>query len=127
MGIFVVIKNCIMTFLRNFFASCLGTLVAFGIAFFMIFVLISALSDIESSTTIGDKVVLELDFQGYVKDRVADAAQDPFSAFADPSMGLDQMLLAIKVAKEDSREEALVLETPILWVVFHKFIVLEKP
>jgi protease-4 len=112
MGIFVVIKNCIMTFLRNFFASCLGTLVAFGIAFFMIFVLISTLSDIESSTTIGDKVVLELDFQGYVKDRVADAAQDPFSAFADPSIGLDQMLLAIKVAKEDSRVKGISIRNP---------------
>jgi len=96
-----------MTFLRNFFASCLGTLVAFGIAFFMFFALVSALSDFEPPTSIGNKVLLELDFQGLVKDRVADQSQDPFAAFANPVMGLDQILLAIKVAKEDSRVQGI--------------------
>ena len=96
-----------MTFLRNFFASCLGTLVAFGVAFFMFFSIITALSDMEPQTVIGNKVVLELDFQGSVKDRIADQSQDPFGAFGNPQMGLDQILLAIQVAKEDSRVQGI--------------------
>ena len=101
-----------MTFFRNFFASCLGTLVAFGIAFFMFFVLISALSDLEPSAPIGNKVLLELDFQGIIKDRVADQGQDPFAAFADPILGLDQILLAIQVAKEDERVQGISIKNP---------------
>ena len=96
-----------MAFLRNFFASCLGTLVAFGVAFFMFFSIITALSDMEPQTVIGNKVVLELDFQGSVKDRIVDQSQDPFGAFGNPQMGLDQILLAIEVAKEDSRVQGI--------------------
>ena len=96
-----------MAFLRNFFASCLWTLVAFGVAFFMFFSIITALSDMEPQTVIGNKVVLELDFQGSVKDRVVDQSQDPFGAFGNPQMGLDQILLAIEVAKEDSRVQGI--------------------
>lgn len=101
-----------MTFFKNFFASCLGTLVAFGIAFFMFFAVISSLSQMEPTTTIGSKVLLELDFQGFIKDRVADATQDPFSSFADPMMGLDQILLSIEVAASDDRVQGISIKNP---------------
>lgn len=101
-----------MAFLRNFFASCLGTLVAFGVAFFMFFTIIAGLSDMEPKTVIPNKVVLELDFQGMVKDRVADQSQDPFAALGNPPLGLDQILLAIAVAKEDSRVQGISIRNP---------------
>lgn len=101
-----------MTFFRNFFASCLGTLVAFGIAFFMFFSFITALSDLESPTVIENNVLLSLDFQGVVKDRIADQGQDPFGAFANPVVGLDQVLLAIGVAKGDSRVKGITIDNP---------------
>lgn len=106
------IKIFAMTFFRNFFASCLGTLVAFGIAFFMFFAIISSLSQMEPATTIGSNVLLELDFQGFVKDRVADQAQDPFASFADPTMGLDQILLSIEVAASDDRVKGISIKNP---------------
>jgi protease-4 len=96
-----------MTFLRNLLAAILGCLLAFGIIF-CIFLLFAALVGSGSDTVnVKSKSVLELQMQAPVSDYVGNNAEDPFALLAGPSLGLDQILNAIRVAKNDAKIEGI--------------------
>ncbi len=90
-----------MNFLRNFLAAILGCLVAFGIIFFMFFLFASLLGSSEDTVVVKKNSVLELQLQLPISDYVGANADDPFSILFQKSQGLDEILNAIEVAKED--------------------------
>lgn len=90
-----------MNFLRNLLAAIIGTLIASGIIFVMFFIFISLLSKTEDSVSIKKNSVLELQLQQPISDYVGDNALDPFTGIFQPSQGLDEILNAITVAKND--------------------------
>ncbi len=90
-----------MNFLRNLLAAILGCLVAFGILFVMFFLFASLLGSGEESVVVKKNSVLELQLQLPVNDYVGNRDKDPFALFAGSSQGLDEILNAIAIAKED--------------------------
>jgi len=90
-----------MKFLRNFLAAILGCLVAFGIIFFMFFLFASLLGSAEDGVSVKKNSVLELQLQLPISDYVGANADDPFGSLFQESQGLDEILNAIEVAKED--------------------------
>ena len=89
-----------MKFLRNLLAAIIGTLIAFGIMFFM-FVIFISLVNTEETVTVKKNSVLELQMKYPINDYTGNNEGDPFDILFDKSQGLDQILHAIKVAKED--------------------------
>ncbi|WP_047246328.1 signal peptide peptidase SppA [Maribacter thermophilus] len=92
-----------MNFLRNFLASILGSLFAFGIVFVMFLVLVSLLGSGEDVVAVKDNSVLEIQLQRPISDYTGSGESDPFSGIFEESQGLDEILHAIKVAKNDER------------------------
>src|SRR5680860_768137 len=91
-----------MKFLRNLLAAIIGTLIAFGIIFIMFFIFISLISSSEDSVAIKKNSVLELQLQQPISDYVGDNTLDPFSGgLFQQAQGLDEILQAITVAKDD--------------------------
>ena len=90
-----------MNFLRNFLAAVLGCLVALGIIFVMFFVFAGLLASAEDSASIEENSVLELLIDQPVSDFVGNNAEDPFQGLFEKSQGLDEILNAIAVAKDD--------------------------
>ncbi|SHJ73389.1 signal peptide peptidase SppA [Pseudozobellia thermophila] len=91
-----------MKFLRNLLAAILGCIIAFGIVFVMFFVFVSILGSAEDTVTVKDNSVLELQLQQPISDYVGDNALDPFAGgFFEQNQGLDEILHAISVAKDD--------------------------
>lgn len=90
-----------MNFLRNFLAAILGTLVAMGILFFMFILLVSLLNTQEAVVVKKDSV-LELNIKYPIVDYNSTDQSDPFSLFLERSQGLNDILDAISVAKEDT-------------------------
>lgn len=91
-----------MKFLRNLLAAILGSLIAFGIVFFMFMIFVSLLS-IEEVITVKNKSVLELRTPYPIKDYAGTDKSDPFAGFFDAEQGLDEILHAIAVAKVDDK------------------------
>lgn len=89
-----------MKFLRNLLAAIMGTLIAFGIMFFM-FVIFVSLVNTEESVTVKKNSVLELQMKYPIKDFTGNNEGEPFDILFEKAQGLDQILHAIKVAKED--------------------------
>ena len=89
-----------MNFLRNLLAAILGCLIAFGIVFFM-FMIFAALAGSEESVVVRNNTVLELEIPFPVQDYTGTAEDDPFSVFYEPAIGLDDIIHAIGIAKED--------------------------
>ena len=92
-----------MNFLRNFLASILGTLFAFGILFIMFLVLVSLLGSGEDVVVVKDNSVLEIQLQRPISDYTGSGETDPFSGIFEESQGLDEIVHAIKVAENDDR------------------------
>ena len=90
-----------MNFLRNLLAAILGTLIAFGIMFFMLMIFIS-LVNTEETVTVKKNSVLELQMKYAVNDYTGNNEGDPFDVLFEKAQGLDEILHAIKVAKEDN-------------------------
>lgn len=90
-----------MNFLRNFLAAILGCLVAFGIVFMMFLVFVSLFGNVEETVTVKNNSILELQLQLPIKDYVGNSNDDPFALFSESSQGLDEILNAIRVAKDD--------------------------
>jgi protease-4 len=89
-----------MKFLRNLLAAIIGTLIAFAIMFFM-FVFFISLVNTEETVTVDKNSVLELQMKFPVKDYTGNNEGDPFDVLFEKAQGLDEILHAIKVAKED--------------------------
>ncbi len=90
-----------MNFLRNLLAAILGCLFAFGIIFVMFFVFASLFGGSEDAVVVKKNSVLELQLQLPISDYVGGSADDPFASFYAESQGLDEILNAIVVAKDD--------------------------
>ena len=90
-----------MNFLRNLLAAILGCLFAFGIIFVMFLFFVALIGSGEDTVTIKSNSVLELQIESPVSDYVGDIADDPFAIFSGSSIGLDEILYAIKVAMQD--------------------------
>ncbi|HEA21549.1 MAG TPA: signal peptide peptidase SppA [Pricia antarctica] len=90
-----------MNFLRNLLAAIMGTLIALGIFFVMFFIFVSILSNTEDAVSIKQNSVLELQLQQPISDYLGDNELDPFTSIFEQSQGLDEILNAIAVAKDD--------------------------
>ncbi len=90
-----------MNFLRNLLAAIIGCLIAFGIMFVMFFIFVSLFDTSEEAVVVKNNSVLELQLQLPISDYVGSAAADPFASLFEQSQGLDEILNAIAVAKDD--------------------------
>ncbi len=91
-----------MKFLRNLLAAILGTLIALGIVFLMFFILASLIGNAEDTVSIESDSILELQLQLPINDYTGQNNTDPFSGVFEQSQGLDEILNAIQVAKDDN-------------------------
>ena len=80
----------------------MGTMIAFGIMFLMFLIFISLLN-VEEVITVKNNSVLELRTPYPIKEYTGTDESDPFAGFFDSEQGLDEILHAIEVAKEDDR------------------------
>ena len=92
-----------MNFLRNFLASILGSLFAFGIMFVMFLIFVSLVSSGEDTVAVENNSVLELQIQRQISDYTGSNELDPFAGIFEESQGLDEIIQAIEVAKNDDR------------------------
>ena len=99
-----------MNFLRNLLAAILGTLIAFGMMFFMFLIFIS-LANVEEGVVVKNKSVLELQFDDPINDYTGSNEADPFAGLFDQAMGLDDIIHAIAVAKNDEKIEGISLKS----------------
>ncbi|WP_339657641.1 signal peptide peptidase SppA [uncultured Maribacter sp.] len=92
-----------MNFLRNFLASIFGSLFAFGILFVMFLIFVTLVSSGEDTVAVKDNSILELQLQYSISDYTGTNELDPFAGIFEQSQGLDEILHAIEVAKNDDR------------------------
>ena len=92
-----------MNFLRNFLASILGSLFAFGILFVMFLIFIALVSSGEDAVAVKDNSILELQLQRPISDYTGSSELDPFAGIFEQAQGLDEIIHAIEVAKNDKR------------------------
>lgn len=90
-----------MKFLRNLLAAILGCLLAFGIIFFM-FLIFASLAGSQEGVVVKKNSVLALEFPDPLKDYTGNTDDDPFAIFTEPVQGLDEVLKAITLAKDDN-------------------------
>lgn len=91
-----------MKFLRNLLASIIGSIVAFGIIFFMFLIFIS-LAGVEEGVVVRRNSVLELKLPLPLSDYTGTDNTDPFAGLFVRYQGLDEILHAIRVAQTDDR------------------------
>ncbi len=103
-----------MNFLRNFLASILGSLVAFGIVVGMFFIFLILMGSAEDGVVVKKNSVLELGLMGPILDYTGKDETDPFAGLWTEEMGLDEILHAIRVAKEDDNIEGISITTSFL-------------
>lgn len=90
-----------MKFLRNLLAAIMGCLIAFGIFFVMLVIFVSLLESADEGVAIGKNSILELQLQQPISDYVGNNELDPFTGIFEQSQGLDEILHALEVAKND--------------------------
>ena len=91
-----------MKFLRNLLAAIIGCLIAFGVIFIMTIIFIGIAGSSEETVSIKKNSILELQLKLPISDYVGNNDMDPFTgAFMEQSQGLDEILHAITVAKDD--------------------------
>lgn len=98
-----------MKFLRNFLASILGTLFAFGIIFVM-FLIFASLASVEEPSRVKENSVLQLQMEYPLVDYAGNDASDPFAGLFEQRVGLDEVLHAIAVAKDDDDIRGISIE-----------------
>ena len=92
-----------MKFLRNLLAAIIGCLIAFGIMFVMFVVFLALLGNGEDTVKVTDASILEIQLAQPVKDYVGNDEADPFAGLFQQAIGLDDMLHAIRIAKDDNK------------------------
>ncbi|MCK0189542.1 signal peptide peptidase SppA [Arenibacter sp. F20364] len=103
-----------MNFLRNLLAAIIGCLIAFGIMFFMFLVLAALIGQGEDTVVVKDNSVLEIQLQTPINDYVGMDESNPFAGFFNVNQGLDEILHAIRVAKEDNKIKGISLNNNVL-------------
>lgn len=102
-----------MKFLRNLLAAILGSLIALGIVFFMFMIFVSLLS-VEEGVTVKNNSVLELKTPYPIKDYSGVDDTSPFGGLFSADQGLDEILHAIEVAREDDRIKGISINSNYL-------------
>lgn len=103
-----------MKFLGNLLAAIIGTLIAFGIIFVMFLVFASLMSVGQGNVVVKENSVLELQLQHPINDYVGADKSDPFTGLFNINQGLDEILHAIRVAKEDHNIMGISLRNNVL-------------
>ena len=103
-----------MKFLRNLLASILGSLVAFMIIVGMFFIFMALVGSVDDGVVVKRNSVLELSFIAPISDYTGKDENDPFASFWTEGLGLDEILHAIRVAKEDDDIKGISLTTGFL-------------
>nr|WP_297787752.1 signal peptide peptidase SppA [uncultured Allomuricauda sp.] len=103
-----------MKFLRNLLASILGSLMAFMIVVGMFFIFMALIGSADDGVVVKKNSVLELSFVAPILDYTGKDETDPFAAFGGVELGLDEILHAIEVAKNDDNIEGISLTTGFL-------------
>ena len=103
-----------MKFLRNLLAAIIGTIIAFGIIFVMFLIFVSLMSVGEGTVVVKEDSVLELQLQHPINDYVGTDRSDPFSGLFNINQGLDEILHAIRIAKEDSNIKGISIRNNVL-------------
>lgn len=103
-----------MKFLRNLLAAILGCLIAFGVLFGMFVIFAALLGGADDGIVVKENSILELSFTEAIKDYVGRDDSDPFAGLWDEEVGLDDILHAIKIAKDDRKIEGISLTTSFL-------------
>jgi len=108
------IKFYLMKFLRNLLASILGSLVAFMIVVGMFFIFMALVGSVDNGVVVKKNSVLELRFVAPILDYTGKDDTDPFAALWTEELGLDEILHAIAVAKDDDNIQGISLTTGFL-------------
>ena len=103
-----------MKFLRNLLATIIGTFIAFGIMFVMFLILVALMSKGEGIVVVKENSVLELQLQHPINDYVGTDMSNPFMGLFEINQGLDEILHAIRIAKEDNNIKGISLRNNIL-------------
>ena len=116
-----------MNFTRNFFASVLGTLTAFGLLFVILLLIISATASIFNASTgvrtLSDNSILNLDLNLPIVERppVFDEIQS-LLGLEEEVLGLPNILSAIKIAAENPKIQGIRLRSDFIssgWAQTH--------
>ena len=100
-----------MSFLKAFFASCLGTLVALALLVVICIGFIAILSS-DKEVTVADNSVLHLRLEAPITElEVEDPLAEIFPGAGDQSIGLMQLKQAIHYAKTDPKIKGIYLNT----------------
>ncbi|RTE53681.1 signal peptide peptidase SppA [Arenibacter aquaticus] len=103
-----------MKFLRNLLAAIIGCLIAFGIMFVMFLIFAALIGSGEETVVVKDNTVLELQLQTPIQDYMGMDDSNPFAGLFNVNQGLDDILHAIRIAKEDDRIKGISLKNNIL-------------
>lgn len=103
-----------MNFLRNLLAAVIGCLIAFGIIFVMFLVLAALIGQGEDTVVVKDNSVLEIQLQTPINDYVGMDESNPFAGLFNVNQGLDEILHAINVAKEDNKIKGISLNNNVI-------------
>ena len=102
-----------MKFLRNLLASIVGSIVAFGIIFFMFLIFIS-IAGADQGVVVRNNSVLELKLPLPIKDYTGTDEADPFAGLFVKNQGLDEILHAIRVARTDDKISGISINSNFL-------------
>ena len=98
-----------MSFLKSFFASCLGTLVALMVLIFLGIAILSSIAS-EKEVIISDNSILHLKLESPITEQeVEDPLSELFPGAGDQSIGLIQLKQAIAYAKSDDKIKGIYL------------------
>lgn len=107
-----------MKFLRNLLAAILGCLIAFGIMFMMFFIFAALVGSSNDGVKIKSNSILELSFSEPISDYLGKNSDDPFGALFEEGQGLDEILHAIAIAKNDNKIKGISMNTSFLQAGF---------
>lgn len=103
-----------MKFLRNLLAAILGCLIAFGVVFLMFFVFAALVGSGDDGVVVKENSILELSLNLPINDYEGKNAADPFAELFEEGQGLDEILHAIAVAKNDDKIKGITMSTGFL-------------
>ena len=102
-----------MKFLRNLLASIIGSIVAFGIIFFMFLIFIS-IAGADQGVVVRSNSVLELKLPLPIKDYTGTDETDPFAGLFVQNQALDEVLHAIRIAQTDDKISGISINSNFL-------------
>lgn len=103
-----------MGFLKNFFASCLGSIVALILVILLGGMIFSVVISSGSEVSVNDNSVLYLDLTAPIVEQSVDDPLAEMITGGQQSIGLLQLKEAIAFAKNDSRIRGIYLNTSFL-------------